>query len=106
MPEFLKPKKWPRMNPKRSKDIPQKSKDEVRERSRGRCEAHLPGCPGLAEEFHHKKKKSHGGSHDAKNLLHVARHCHELIEDMAPGTEAYRTFSFQKEGMSELDFKA
>lgn len=103
MAECPKPEKWPRMNPKRSSDPPESSKEIVRIRSKGFCEAPLPGCPKIATEFHHKKKRSQGGSHTPLNLLHVTRHCHQMIEDRRPGTAGYRTLRWQKEGQSEMD---
>lgn len=91
------------MKEKRPKDIPQSSRDAVRDRSGGRCEIRRADCLGFATEQHHKKKRSHGGSHHPGNLVDACRNCHQDIENHKPGTEKWRTRSWQKEGESEAD---
>lgn len=56
-----------------------KSKQAVRARSGGYCEARLPGCTGRAEHAHHRKMRSQGGSHRTVNLLDVCLSCHDHI---------------------------
>ena len=91
---------------KRGAPIPKKAREAVLERSRGYCEAGLPGCTIMGQEVHHKKLRSRGGSNKPVNLLLVCHFCHQQITDMKPFTDRFRTFSHQKEGESELDFKA
>ena len=91
------------MKPKRPKGIPQKVRDEVSERSGGRCEIRLPGCLGRAHEKHHVKLRSRGGSHSAKNMRDACKHCHDQISENRPGTERFRTHTWQEEGETEAD---
>jgi predicted restriction endonuclease len=59
-----------------------KAKKIVKERSGGRCEARIPSvCTGRAMDAHHVKMRSRGGKHDASNLLHLCRRCHQWIDD-------------------------
>ncbi len=78
----------------------------VRARSCGRCEARLPECRGRATEFHHVKSRARGGSDNPINILYVCHHCHHLVTIHAPGTEPYRTHSWQPEGRTEADWAA
>jgi len=51
-------------------------------RSSGWCEASTPACPSgrhVAHQFHHRLMRSHGGQHDADNLLHVCSPAHDYI---------------------------
>ena len=88
---------------RRGRPIPEKVRKEVSYRSGGRCEARLPRCAYWAREIHHVKLRSRMGSNDAKNLLHVCFDCHRLITENKPGTERFRTFSWQVEGQRESD---
>ena len=49
------------------------------------------------------KLRSRGGSNELVNLLHVCNPCHVAITDNRPGTDRFRTFSWQKEGERESD---
>ena len=93
-----------KLKPKRSKAIPESSKKAVKKRSMGYCEAQLTGCLSFATDFHHVKSRARGGTNDPINLKNVCRKCHQKITDNQPGTEKFRTFSFQEEGQSEADF--
>ena len=54
----------------------------VKLRSKGRCEADLPGvCTIRAEHAHHKQRRSQGGRDDTVNLLDVCSPCHRWIHD-------------------------
>ena len=73
-------------------------------RSEGVCEAGVHGvCGFMATEIHHIKSRARGGSNDARNLLHICFKCHRAITDNRPGTERFRTFRRQKEGLRELE---
>jgi hypothetical protein len=50
-------------------------------RSRGMCEAKLPGCTGEGTTPHHRRLRSQGGTNDLHNLLAVDPHCHRKIHD-------------------------
>lgn len=44
----------------------------VAERSQGRCEAAIPGvCLGRAQNVHHRRNRSQGGTWSPDNLLHL-----------------------------------
>lgn len=74
----------------------------VAKRSQGKCEAHIFGvCTYEASEIHHRKLRSRGGSNSLRNLLHCCLECHAAITDMHPGTERYRTHSYDAEGLTE-----
>ena len=53
--------------------------------------------------MHHKKFRSRGGSNDPKNLSPLCWRCHNAVHAHEPGTEKYRTHSWQEEGQSEAD---
>lgn len=84
-----------------SKPIPGKTRDDVKFRSRGTCEAKMNGCSWVATEIHHRKLRSRRGTNDLSNLLHLCNKCHEKITDMRKGTERFRTHSWQREGIGE-----
>ena len=71
-------------------DIPQKTRNKVKERSKGMCEAQLLGCVFEAAEIHHLLLRSRGGKHELSNLLHCCSICHKNITEAREGTEAYR----------------
>ncbi len=73
-------------------------RDDVRQRSGGMCECRVKGCTNQATQFHHKKYKSRGGSDRPENIAHVCLNCHESIHRHRPGTEKFRTSSWEKEG--------
>jgi len=55
----------------------------VKRRSRGRCEMpepHAHGCNGWAVDHHHIIPRSMGGGHQAFNLAHLSRECHDFAE--------------------------
>ena len=88
----------------RGQPIPRRILVELTARSRGRCEIALPRiCAGTATDPHHKKLRSRGGSNDLVNLIDSCRACHRAIHDHRPGTERFRTWSWQDEGLSEAD---
>ncbi len=86
-----------------SKPIDQKSLAFVKERAGGRCEARLLMCWGADQQTHHIKSRGRGGSDDPINLLRVCVPCHHAITTHAPGTDRFRTWSWQKEGERESD---
>ncbi|MGH9059727.1 MAG: HNH endonuclease signature motif containing protein, partial [Acidimicrobiales bacterium] len=53
----------------------------VRERSGKRCEIRLdtPRCTGRAQDWHHRKNRSQGGTWAPSNGLAVCRSCHEAV---------------------------
>ena len=103
MTECPKPRRR-RMKPKKG-DIPKWARDFVRARSGGRCEIRRPDCLGPADQQHHKKKRSQGGSHDPINLVDTCQNCHEDVENMRPGTGRWRTKPWQDEGLTEEDLE-
>ena len=57
-------------------DVPQATRDELRIRSRGGCEAGLAdNCTRVATDVHHRKRRRDGG-HAITNLLDLCRPCH------------------------------
>ena len=65
---------------KRTADaIPDTSRAEVYNRSRGNCEAGAPVCHGIALHIHHKAGRTGPDAHSPEGLLHVCRECHEYI---------------------------
>jgi hypothetical protein len=56
--------------------IPQKIRDALERRSRGRCEAQFPGCTGVATDAHHRKLRAQGGLNDLETLVHLCQWCH------------------------------
>lgn len=77
---------------------------QIRERSRGLCEAAIwPNCWYFANCFHHKKYKSRGGSDRPTNIAHVCTPCHTAIHAHLAGTAKFRTHRWQEEGRSEAD---
>ena len=80
-----------------------KRRAEVHARSNGDCEAGLPGCTRAAQEIHHIRLRSRGGSNDLRNLMDVCHSCHVRITLNKPGTNRFRTYRWQKEGLRESD---
>ena len=65
-------------------DMP-RAKERVRQRSRGLCEARVPGiCLGRATNYHHRLPEGQGGVWAPVNLMHVCGSgttgCHGWIE--------------------------
>lgn len=53
------------------------ARQEVAERSGGRCEARVEGvCTGWLEHVHHRRLRSQGGSDDPSNLVACCNRCH------------------------------
>ena len=94
---------------KRGLPIPWKVKEQVCARSRNYCEARLEQyrCVGYLGpdwrdgDYHHRRSRARGGSHTAENLIRICRNCHHAIEIHRPGTEKWRTHSWQPEGTAE-----
>ena len=86
-------------------EIPADVREALTLRSRGRCEASLRGCYGVAVHAHHKKYKSRNGTNALVNLAHVCVFCHHAIHGHKDGTAKFRTHTWQDEGKSELDAK-
>lgn len=82
----------------RGQPIPPAIREEVYERAFELCEARLPCCTNAGTDLHHKKARSQGGSNDPKNLILLCRSCHVAITDCRPGTEKFRTLSYEPEG--------
>ena len=57
------------------------SRNVVRRRAHGRCEARLDGCRGWGLHAHHVSPRSHGVDHSPENLLWVCGPCHAHIHD-------------------------
>ena len=91
---------------RRGRPLPPETRRAVSDRSRGICEARLfrYGCSTAATEMHHVKLRSRGGSNDPGNILHLCGPCHRAVTVMRPGTERFRTHSWQQEGRTEADF--
>lgn len=55
--------------------------EAVKHRSRGRCEAQIPGsgCTKLGAHIHHRKFRSGGEDHSLANLLHLCTACHMWV---------------------------
>lgn len=91
---------------KRGKPIPQSTIDFVMKRAWNRCEVMLPEiCERRVAELHHVKSRKRGGSNDPINCMAVCRPCHDAIERHRTGTDRYRTYSYQREGERESDFR-
>ena len=86
---------------KRGVKIPLSVRYELYEAADGKCEARLSGCSYHGADSHHRKLRSRGGSNELSNLLLLCRSCHDKITDNKPGTDKYRTFSYQSEGTDE-----
>lgn len=57
-----------------------KSRDAIRERSAGLCEASIGGvCNRVGVDPHHVQRRSQGGGDGPENLLWVCRPCHNHI---------------------------
>ena len=90
---------------KRGKPIPQSTIDFVLRRAGNRCEIKLADiCQNRIDDFHHVKARSRGGSNYPVNILGCCRSCHDAVERHRPGTDRYRTYSYQREGKRESDF--
>ena len=83
--------------------IPKGIREIVSLRDGGICQARLSGCFGVASEIHHIKSRARRGSYALINLLHVCPLCHKAITEHRPGTDRFRTRSWQKEGERESD---
>lgn len=62
------------------------SRETVKHRSGGWCEAGIPGvCTGQGQSMHHRKNRSQGGTWDVENILHLCgdgvRGCHGWITE-------------------------
>ena len=86
-----------------TKPINPKSLAFVKERAGGRCEVRLKWCWGTDTQTHHVKSRGRGGSDDPINLLRVCVFCHTAITNHMPGTDRFRTHSWQPEGERESD---
>jgi hypothetical protein len=54
----------------------------VHARSKGKCEARIPGvCTFKASHIHHRKLRSQGGTNDLENLRDLCLSCHRVIHD-------------------------
>lgn len=79
--------------------ISSESRKKIWKRSRGMCEAGLPGCRfSEGMEIHHLKSRSLGGSDNPINLIHLCWSCHRWVTDKKAGWERFRTASWQEEG--------
>lgn len=70
------------VSPKRRKRMASyaQARQEVLERSGGRCEARCcDDCNGRLELVHHKRRRSQGGTDDLSNLLGLDNACHDHI---------------------------
>jgi len=63
-------------------DVPPATRDLLRQRSRGRCEAarYAAGCTQAATDVHHRKRRRDGG-HAIANLVDLCRACHRWAHD-------------------------
>lgn len=61
--------------------VPAAVVDEVRARSRGRCERCWADGRGwrAGEQLHHRVTRARGGPHDARNLAHLCERCHREV---------------------------
>lgn len=57
------------MTPRRTSNVRQSQRMKLYERSQKECEAALPGCFRFANNAHHRKNASQGGSDELSNLL-------------------------------------
>jgi len=56
------------------------SRDIVKQRSGGNCEARIAGvCTGRSSHVHHRLRKSQGGTDAPENLLDLCLACHGYI---------------------------
>lgn len=77
-PQAKKPR-WPSRGKRQTNPAWRRSRAWTFERSGGRCEARQHGCTGRAEQAHHIRRRSQGGSDDPSNLLAVCGRCHTWI---------------------------
>ena len=64
-----------------------------------------PDCTVYATDTHHMKSKRRLGSDDPINKRYVCRSCHDCItQHRGEWTMKYRTFEWQREGVTEWDF--
>lgn len=56
-----------------------RAKASVRRRSGGRCEVRSPVCSGVADQAHHRLRRSQGGKDTPDNLLDACTLCHRFI---------------------------
>jgi hypothetical protein len=74
--------------------------DEVRRRSRGICEAQIPGvCTRYARHVHHVILRSRGGPDEAWNLLDLCVACHDHVHHF-PGWAQQAGFIQSRGGAS------
>lgn len=82
--------------------IPPTVREEVLARSGGYCEIDHPMCLGRASHMHHILMRSHGGKHEASNLLHVcAPTGHDFIH--ANPALAYEQGWLQRSGVAHAN---
>jgi len=66
------------------------------------CE--VEGCTRDATDTHHMKSRARGGGDDAINKRYICRSCHNCItQHRGNWTKRWRTYSWQKEGETEVD---
>lgn len=71
-----RPDASPRRERRARLDVPAATREALRWRSGGRCEAALPDvCTGDASDVHHRQRRRDGG-HAIVNLLDLCRACH------------------------------
>ena len=82
-------------------------KMEIYERAGGFCEMGIAGCEGRGYEYHHKKSRARGVRDPeldtAKNGVLGCGSCHGKTTRHYPGTEKFRTYSWQPVGKTEAD---
>lgn len=72
----------PKAGTRRGRSLYKQSQRIVMERSQGRCEAAIEGvCTGRANQTHHIRRRSQGGSDLPENLLAVDDACHQRIHE-------------------------
>lgn len=63
-----------------AKEWAQAKYDVRTRRAKGLCEVRVSDmCPGAGAQFHHRKRRSHGGDHTMANGLWVCMWCHDFI---------------------------
>lgn len=64
------------------RDLLDAASEQVRRRSRGRCEVNAPPCTTWATDTpHHRRLRSQGGEHHPDNLFDTCAPCHRYVHE-------------------------
>lgn len=68
-----------RRQKRKKNEFSTKVKEQVRARAMNTCE--FPGCTKVIRHFHHRRRRSQGGSGEASNCLGLCLQHHDYIHD-------------------------